>query len=123
MIQMFGNLLMTCLQICFALSRMTCRSMIFIHPLVHTLLRMQICFMSTSNHCAQVLRNTRTWPPQSSHRFILQRGSIFILDISMEIHRGRGGVFLHLRLFLTYYPLLRKIMEYSSDLSSHLSPR
>jgi hypothetical protein len=33
------------------------------------------------------------WPPQSSQRFILQRGIIFILDISMEIHRGRHGVF------------------------------
>jgi hypothetical protein len=98
-------------------------SMIFIHPLVHTLLRMHICFMRTSNHCAHILRNTRMWPPQSSQRFILQSGSIFILDISMEIHRGRGGVFLHLRLFLTSYPLLQETMQYSSDLSFPLSPR
>jgi hypothetical protein len=79
--------------------------------------------MRTSNRCAWVLRNTGTWPPQSSHRFILQSGSIFILEISMEIHKGRGGVFLHLRLFFTSYPLLQEIMQYSSNLSSPLSPR
>jgi hypothetical protein len=69
------------------------------------------------------LRNTGTWPPQSSQRFILQRGSIFILEISMEIQRGRGSVFLHLRLFLTSYPLLQGTMQYSSDLSFPLSAR
>jgi hypothetical protein len=123
---MCGSLVMIWLQICSAPSRMTCHSIlrvIFSHPLMHTLLRMHICFMRTSDRCAQILRNTRTWPPQSSQRFILQRGSIFILDISMEIHKGRGGVFLHLRLFLTSYPLLQETMQYSSDLSFPLSPR
>ena len=91
MIQMFGYLVMIWLQICSTPSRMTCHNIltvIFNHPLVHTLLRVHICFMRTSNHCAQILRNTRTWPPQSSQRFILQSGSIFIL----EIHWERGGV-------------------------------
>jgi hypothetical protein len=126
MIQMFGNLVMIWLQICSTPSRMTCHSIlkvIFSHPLVHTLLRMQICFMRTSNHSAQILRNTRTWPPQSSQRFILQSGSIFTLEISMEIHKGRGDVFLHLRLFLTSHPLLQRTMQYSSDLSFPLCPR
>jgi hypothetical protein len=96
---------------------------IFNHPLVHTLLRMKIRFMRTSNRCAQILKNTRTWPSQSCQRFILQSGSIFILEISMEIHKRRGGVFLHLRLFLTSYPLLQETMQYSSDLSFSLSLR
>jgi hypothetical protein len=34
----------------------------------------------------------------------------FILHISIEIHRGRGDVFLHLRLFLTSYPLPQETM-------------
>jgi hypothetical protein len=69
MIQIFGFLVMIWLQICSTPSRMTCDNIprvIFNHPLVHTLLRMQICFMRTSNRCAQILRNTRTWPSQSS---------------------------------------------------------
>ena len=41
----------------------------------------------------------------------------------MEIHRGRGGVFLHLRLFLTSYPLLQETIQYTSNLSFPLSPR
>jgi hypothetical protein len=41
----------------------------------------------------------------------------------MEIHRERDDVFLHLRLFLTSYPLLQDIMPYSYDLSSPLIPR
>jgi hypothetical protein len=98
-------------------------SMIFIHPLVHTLLRMQIFLMRTSDHCTQFLRNTRTWPPQRIHRFILQSVSIFIMEISMEIQRGRGDVFLHRRFFLTTYPLLQEFMQYSSNLSSPLGPR
>jgi hypothetical protein len=65
-------------------------------------------FYEDSNHCAHILRNTRTWPPHSSKRFILQRRIIFILDISMEIDRGKDDVFLHLRLFLTSYPLLQE---------------
>jgi hypothetical protein len=79
-------------------------------------------FMKTSNHCAHILMTIRTWLSQSSQRFILQRGSIFILDISMGIHRGRGSVFLHLRLFITSYPLLQETMQYSSDLTFPLSP-
>jgi hypothetical protein len=125
MIQIFGGLVMIWLQICSAPSRMTCHSIlrvIFNHPLIHTLLKMQVCFMRTSNRCAQILRNTRTWPPQNNQRFILQSKSTFILEISMEIHRGRGGVFLHLSLFLTSYPLLQETMQYSSDLSFPLNP-
>ena len=113
MVQMFGSPLMTWLHISSSLSRMTCRSILRVicsHPLIHTLLRMQICFMRTSNRCTQILRNTRTWPPQSSQIFILQSISIFILEIFMKIPRGRGGVFLHLRLFLTSYPLLQETM-------------
>ena len=41
----------------------------------------------------------------------------------MEINRGRDGVFLHLRLFLTSYPLLQETMQCFSNLSFPLIPR
>jgi hypothetical protein len=112
MIHMFDNLVMTWLQISSAPSRMTCHSMMFIHPLVHTLLRMHICFMRNFDHCAQILRNTRTWPPQNSHRFIFKRKSIFILEISMEIHKG---------FFRTWPPLTLFCKRSCSILSSLIS--
>jgi hypothetical protein len=69
MIQIFGSLVMIWLQICSSPSRMTCHNIlrvIFIHPLIHTLLRMQICSMRTFSHYAQILIDTRSWPTQSS---------------------------------------------------------
>jgi hypothetical protein len=62
-------------------------------------------------------------PPLNSQRFIIQSETIFILEISIEIHMGKGNVFLHPRLFFTSYPLLQDTLHYSSDLSFHLSPR
>jgi hypothetical protein len=38
----------------------------------------------------------------------------------MENQGGGGGFFIHLRLFLTSYPLLQEIMQYYFDLSSPL---
>jgi hypothetical protein len=96
---------------------------IFSHPLIHTLLRKMICFMRTFNYCAYILRNTKRWQPQNSRRLVLQRKIIFILDIFMKFLRGRGDVFIHLRLFLTSYPLLQEAMQFFSDLSFPLSPR
>jgi hypothetical protein len=61
MIQMFGSLVMTWLHIHFSLSRMTCHSMILIHPLIHTLLRMHVLFMRILNHYTQIFRITMTW--------------------------------------------------------------
>jgi hypothetical protein len=119
-IRIFGGLVTIWLHIYSAPSRMTCHNILKVisnHPLVHTLLRMQIFFMRTSKRCAHILRNTRMWPPQSNRRFVLQSRSIFILEISMEIHKERDGVFLHLRLFLTSYPLIQGTMQYSFDLS------
>jgi hypothetical protein len=67
----------------------------FSHPLVHTLLRMHICFMRNSNRCAQILRNTRTWPSQSNQRFILQGINIFILGIFPWRFTGEEAMLLY----------------------------
>jgi hypothetical protein len=40
----------------------------------------------------------------------------------MNIHRGRGGAFIQLSMFLTSYPLLQETMHYSYDLSFPLNP-
>jgi hypothetical protein len=95
MIQMFGNLVMIWLQICSAPSRMTCRNIlrvIFSHPLIHTLLRMQICSMRIFNHCAQILIDTRSWPAQSSLRSTLPNKSTFMLRLWAGICRQRRDV-------------------------------
>jgi hypothetical protein len=75
MIKMFGNLVMIWLHIFSTPLRMTCHDILRVmsfHPLIHTLLRMQICFMRNFNCCSHILRNTRTWPRQRNQRFILR---------------------------------------------------
>jgi hypothetical protein len=79
--------------------------------------------MRILNLCAQILRITKMWPPQSNKRFILQNKSIFVLDIFIRISRGRGNVFLHLIWFLTSYRLLEETIQYSYNLSSPPNPK
>jgi hypothetical protein len=74
----------------FAPSRMTCRNIlrvIFSHPLIHTLLRMQICSMRIFNHYAQILIDTRSWPAWGSLRSTLPNESTFMLRLLVGICR------------------------------------